>query len=383
MKRVLLNLLKLVVATALVAYVVSQLTWRDRLEEAAPPGAEVAAVHLGTLEGDWRGSDWRFTAGDGDGVWRAAQLPEGWSLRPGFPTLVAGLRPGLFALSAALWALLLVIVGWRWRILLGAAGVPTSYGRAMRLCFVGYFFNNVLPGLTGGDLVRAVLVTRGLEERRARAAMSVLVDRAVGLFGLLALGALVLALLDLGRHVPAAQLARMRWAVFGILGGGLLCAWAFLAPGPRRLLHLDALARRLPLLYRLRPLDEALVVYRGHAGSLLLALLLSVLLQAAGVVSFWAMGEALGAGLRLADDFAIYPVVQTLSAVPIAPAGWGIGETLYGKFFQGFGSTFTLGVAVSVAFRLTTQVGVGLIGGAVWVLSRERTAGPALSRNLA
>ena len=75
------------------------------------------------------------------------------------------------------------------------------------------------------------------------------------------------------------------------------------------------------------------------------------------------------------EDFVIFPVVQTVSALPLAPAGWGVGETLYGTFFRSFGSSFTLGVAVSVLFRLTSQVGFGLIGGLIWVTSRERRQG--------
>ncbi len=378
MKSVLAQLLKLLVAAALVAYVVTQVEWRDTVAERAEGGAE-PVVHAGILEGEWRGADWVFTAEEG-AEWTADSLPDGWELRPGLPTLVTAMRFDRFALSVGLWALLLVVVGWRWQLLLGAAGVPTGYGRAMRLCFVGYFFNNVMPGLTGGDLVRAVLVTRGLEERRARAAVSVLVDRAIGLFGLLALGALVLLLVDFSDGVAPGRLGQVRLGVIAILVGGALGVRAYLSPTLRRALRLDALLARLPMADKFQSLDEALLVYRGERARVGLAFLLSMVLQAAGVLSFWAMGEALGAGLGVADTFAVYPVVQTISSVPVAPAGWGIGETLFGKFFQGFGSTFTLGVAVSVVFRLTTQLGVGLIGGLVWVLSRDRAAA-ALDRN--
>jgi uncharacterized membrane protein YbhN (UPF0104 family) len=99
---------------------------------------------------------------------------------------------------------------------------------------------------------------------------------------------------------------------------------------------------------------------------------MSIPLQICGVLSFWAIGEALGAEIRIADDFVIFPVVQTISAIPVAPAGWGVGEWLYGTSFELFGSTFTLGVAVSILFRLTTQLGFGLIGGLVWVTSSQR-----------
>ncbi|MBL7007565.1 MAG: flippase-like domain-containing protein [Planctomycetes bacterium] len=381
MKSLAFNLLKLLVAGLLVWYVLTHIEWRDTLEQPGEGQAAASVLHAGSLEGDWRGDAWSFTAEDGDGRWTAATLPAGWKLRPGFLTLVRGMDLGLFALSVGLWALLLVVVGYRWKLLLAAAGVPTGYGRAMRLCFIGYFFNNVMPGLTGGDLVRAVMVTRGLEEHRARAAMSVLVDRLIGLFGLLALGAAVLVFVDFSQRVAPGRLAQVRWAVMLVLLGGLVGVRAYLSPTLRRVFRLDALLRRLPMADKFQRLDDALLVYRGHRGAVAASFLLSVVLQAAGVLSFWTMGQALGAGLGLADNFAVYPVVQTISSVPVAPAGWGYGDFLFGKFFQGFGSTFTLGVAVSVIFRLTTQLGVGLIGGLVWVLTRERGATDPLDRS--
>jgi uncharacterized membrane protein YbhN (UPF0104 family) len=107
---------------------------------------------------------------------------------------------------------------------------------------------------------------------------------------------------------------------------------------------------------------------------------MSLPLQVCGILSFWAIGEALGAGLTPGENFVIFPIVQTVSALPLAPAGWGVGESLFGWFFESFGSSFTLGVAVSVIFRLTTQVGFGLIGGLTWVTSKERRQGIPLTR---
>jgi len=46
--------------------------------------------------------------------------------------------------------------------------------------FVGYFFNNFLPGNVGGDVMRGYGLAR-YTERTAEAALSVVVDRIVGL----------------------------------------------------------------------------------------------------------------------------------------------------------------------------------------------------------
>ncbi len=368
-----LTLLKIALAAVLVVYVLGQIETRDLLHRPGP-GGELELVP-GHIEGNWQAGDWRFLPGDGTRPLAAGDLGEGWGLRPGFFTLLRGIRLELYFLAVVCWTLLVLIVTLRWRILLRAAGVESSYGKALRLCFVGYFFNNAMPGLTGGDLVRAVLVTRGLESRRARAAMSVLVDRLLGLFSLLLLAGMVL----LFHHRQGGQgpehMDTVRRGVFLILAGAAAGGAIYLSRRARRVLHLDALLARLPAREVVARLDEAITVYRGRPGAVVAALLLSMLLQACGVLSFWAVSRSLGAELTVADDFVVFPVVQTVSSVPVSPAGWGIGEGLYGKFFEWFGSTFTLGVAASILFRLTTQVGFGLLGGLVWVLSRERSGG--------
>ena len=224
--------------------------------------------------------------------------------------------------------------------------------------------------------MRAVLVTRGLETGRARAAMSVLVDRVLGLFGLLMLGGAVLIFGDFDRgELSSGGVQKARLAVLAFLGLAALGGSVYLSARARRALRIDAILARLPKAAAVAKLDEAVTLYRHKLGAVATALGLTLVLQTCAILSFWSIGLSLGTGLSVADVFAIYPLVQTVSSVPVAPAGWGVGETLYGQLFAVFGSTFTLGVAASVLFRLTTQVGVGLIGGLVWVLSGEKKQG--------
>ncbi len=367
------RLIKVGLVFALAWYVTRQVETRDRLffEE-----NEQRIEWTGKLEGNWQETDWVFhrdieTAAGEDRSFSSSELPHPIEIRPGFFTLLKGIRLPFYFLGIGSWLILLLIVTKRWQLLLEAAEVPLSYRRALRLCFIGYFFNNVMPGLTGGDLVRAVMVARDAKEKRARAAVTVLVDRLVGLMGLLILGAVVLSFAPPQFAGGEETLARVRWAVFAFLACGFLGTWAYQSPSVRKTLGLDALLRRLPFRDQFQSLDEAVTIYNPRRGTLFLTLLLSIALQVFGVLAFYSMGIALGSTLSALDNFAVFPIVQTISSVPVAPAGWGIGETLYGRFFSGLGSTFTLGVAVSILFRLTTQVGFGLLGGLAWLSSRS------------
>ena len=76
------------------------------------------------------------------------------------------------------------------------------------------------------------------------------------------------------------------------------------------------------------------------------------------------MSEALGIGISIADLFFIVPVAAVIQGIPIAPAGWGIGEAAYGTLIGKFGASAlpgipdaeqvmrTRGVALSVLHRV-------------------------------
>lgn len=73
----------------------------------------------------------------------------------------------------------------RWYLLVRALDLPFTIGAAYRLGLVGSFWNTFAPGSVGGDLVKAYYIARGQPGRRAAAVATVIVDRLVGLFGLL------------------------------------------------------------------------------------------------------------------------------------------------------------------------------------------------------
>lgn len=387
MKQIGIKILKVALAALLAVYVIMQVELQDRMlgpeTEDEAPRIEV----FGKLYGDWKTTAWEFQFNeyaadikvpDATPYARlsasdlSTALEAGWEIRPGFLTILGGIRMGWFLIGTGLWGVLLVLAAVRWRVLLLAAGIRTSLSNAIRLCFVGYFFNNVMPGVTGGDVVRGALITRGLESDRWKAALSVIVDRIIGLIALLTLAAIVLGWGLFFDSEESRYPNVLGKGVFLVLSATLLGGAAYLSRRVREFLGIERWLSKLPGGSTLTKIDGALSVYRNSLPRLATAYFMSIPLQICGVLSFWAIGEALGAEIRIADDFVIFPVVQTISAIPVAPAGWGVGEWLYGTSFELFGSTFTLGVAVSILFRLTTQLGFGLIGGLVWVTSSQR-----------
>ena len=78
--------------------------------------------------------------------------------------------------------------GWRWQTLLDAQHVRVPIGWLLNSYLVATFFNNFLPSNIGGDVIR-IRDTAAQAGSKTLATTVVLMDRGLGLLGLLAIAA--------------------------------------------------------------------------------------------------------------------------------------------------------------------------------------------------
>lgn len=364
---------------ALVVYVVAtQLRWTD--EVALTDGTKATGAVTALADG------WRVVSADGTSrdLPAAAVAHETFgprripSIAFGLPTLMGRLSGSVPTVALVLVALLglAVLTAWRWRWLVEALGLALTVAEALRYTFYGIFFNLFVPGATGGDVVKAWYAARRTG-RTTKAVVSVLVDRLVGLFALVLFAAAVLFLGPTreGFGVP-------RIFVGSVLGAAALGGVVVLSRRVRRTLGLSALLRRLPFQRVWAEVDAAVRLYRGHPGSLALGLLVSLFNHAGTCVCAYLLARALGLEeVRLVDVMALLPVVSLLSAVPLLPGGWGVGELAFAYFFAPVGVAPSEAVAWSVVFRLAVLAS-GLPGAVLWLLAREHPRRDAMAAEM-
>src|SRR5205807_7287957 len=73
----------------------------------------------------------------------------------------------------------------RWQILLRVQGIAISWRRLFRLLMIGIFFKQFMPGGTGGDVVKIYYLLKETPGKKAQALLAALIDRVVGLLGLM------------------------------------------------------------------------------------------------------------------------------------------------------------------------------------------------------
>jgi uncharacterized membrane protein YbhN (UPF0104 family) len=371
--------LRLLVLAAVAWLLASQIRWHDATTLAS--GEVLRGRATAEADGGWTvrapdGSLRRLAASEvGTRRVGAGEVP---AVAFGLATLGARLfaSPGALLLVGLLLVFAQVATAARWFVLLRAVDLPLPPLRVLRLQWVGAFFNQAVPGSTGGDVVKAwyAAVATG---RPTRAVISVFVDRLLGLVALALFAGAALLLAP-----AAAGLGPARAVVLGVLGIGAAVGALVLSPGLRRAVGLSALGRRLPFQGFLAEVGAAARLYRSHPVALVNALLLSLVNHAVNAVAVWLLAGALSIhGVTLGAALALVPVANVMAGVPLVPGGWGVGELAFAWLFAPLGVPPTEAIGLSVLYRLGV-LAVGLPGGALWLFWRDRPSRAALRREV-
>ncbi len=226
----------------------------------------------------------------------------------------------LLAAGLLMTGLIYPVQCFRWWMLMRARQLGVGYRQAFRLVMVGTFFNFCMPGMTGGDVIRAFYAAkRG--ERRTDAIITIFLDRMTGLIGLVLTAGLV-GLLVLW-HDTAKWVTIFVWAgmlLLTVLGG------LYLSRSVRQVFPWHDWLIKLPGGGALRKVDDAVAVYRDHWREVVAAVLVSVPVHLTLALATALAGYALGMDAPLLLLMTVIPVVFLAGALPVSYMGFGLME---------------------------------------------------------
>ncbi len=376
-KKTITNIIKLLIVAGLIFYVLSNIQWQDNVTYLSA-GGEPEGVLIGEIVGDWDDTVVQFRPIGDSQTLEIAQDSDRAKVSPGLFTYFRNLDPLYFVIGVVCIVLSVIFSAVRWWWLLGANNLNVTLFDSIRYTWLGLFFNNVIPGQTGGDLVKAIYIARRCSSDRVPAVLSVFVDRILGLTSLALLAAIVV-LFYTDRFM---ELAIAIWSL--LLAGSLGLSLLF----SRRLrsgIGLKHLARKLPMKIQslLKEIDEAIYHYRSHKAGIGLWLALGIVNHIVSVSGVIMYGMAIGVGVPPQEYFVLVPIIIIVSAIPIAPNGWGIGEALYAKLFGDYGAVYltdtpnaglvmsTRAIALSILYRIVFTA-LSLVGGLVLLFEKHR-----------
>jgi len=281
--------------------------------------------------------------------------------------------------DANIWYLLLALIlyfgaitvgCYKWRLLLKAQEITVPFRQLLSFTFIGLFFGNFLLPIVAGDVVRGYDLARNTE-RPAEAAISVLVDKLVGLLAFITAAAImsVYAVWGMGRT----DLKGLALVVFVAFLGFVLAFATILSRRLRglieRLFEIKIFKPVAPIYHKL---SDALQAYRNNMGALGKAFLISLVVLLITNVVNWLVSEAVGADVPLIYIFLFNPMVAFAPILIPSIGGLGVNQGAFDLFYATIGKTTSSELAITFSLMMQMIIYISsLPGGILWMRKRK------------
>lgn len=275
-----------------------------------------------------------------------------------WPTLGSTLRAidpvragcGLLVLWAGL-----AVAAYRWQRILRALGSDMRPLETVRVFGSGLFLSLFLPTTVGGDVYRLARAARG-GFGTARAGVSLVAERGIGLLALILLVSPVVAIHSKTRDLYPLALT---------LGGGALAVvLGFLLWGRT---FAGMLAKRVPFL------EPAVgtATWDSLSKQVPAVFALSLVNHLSTVGANYLFAGALGAPLSFWDALALIPLVVLAGQLPISPGGLGVREAGFVFFLGRVGIAKEAALAVGLVYLAALYV-TGSLGALLFLIDRKK-----------
>ena len=245
-------------------------------------------------------------------------------------------HPSVLLTVLAVWVLWIIpLSAWRWWFLLQAIGLAVPFKRAHLLTWIGNFFNVTLPGSITGDFVKGFYIIRTQKkEGKTPAITTLLIDRFVGLFGLIVMAFFALVF-NFSFILSQRLLLPLAWLVTGLFLATVVFYTIVLFPFQENKDPFIQILSKLPARKLTTKVYLAFKQYQHQKWTLVLTLLISMIIHLSVGFLFFQIAQMLGVkDLNMATQFFIMPIGLITIALPIAPGGIGVGHLAFGEIYR-------------------------------------------------
>jgi len=259
---------------------------------------------------------------------------------------------------------------YRWRLLLAGQNIQIPFVQALKLTFIGMFFNTALPGAVSGDVVKGYYIVKQQPDGKgkSKAFATLLFDR---IFGVSALSfiAFMAMLLNFSTMKESTALSTLVGFI-SILFAGVVLFYAFILLKTPLSKKIHQILEKMPAGSILGKVFEAVKCYEDHPAIIFKGLLVSMVIHSIIIGFITLLASRLGGfdTVSLSNFFLLTPLGLLVTAVPVAPAGLGTGHAAFYALYELVGAVG--GADLFTAF-VAFQILVNLSGGIFYVRYKQ------------
>lgn len=271
--------------------------------------------------------------------------------------------PTIWAFGMSLFFAVVTLNAYRWKLLLQLEGLNLSLAKSLRLSLIGIFFNFVMPGGVGGDLVKAGYLMRNYREQKWFIGWSILVDRILGMTALLLFSSIT-GIVFYQYLKPPLDVSFFTTSV--LIAAGFISVVLVLVVSPKR--KIESLLQAYPVTAKtLLPL----FYFFHRPKSIVVPFLLSFVSQGLVIGLGVFLAVYLEMGFPIWMVLLVFPFGFLATILPISPAGIGVGQAAFYYLFEQVAGQGSFGVLV-ITFFQAVQFLIGLVGGLLFVLYKDK-----------
>lgn len=222
----------------------------------------------------------------------------------------------------------------RWNILLKTKKILIPFRDVLKIQWIGQFFSIVLPGGVTGDLIKIGYISSIQKSYSKKILLlSIFIDRLAGLYSLLLIAGVssyifyenLINYNPLLKSVIFINAALLIFSTFALI-------FFFLS------LKLQLNIKSIFKSKKMHTLLDSIWVYSLHRKEMFYCLLLSPLIHFLVIGAFWVINfPFFEKPIELKQLLSIIPLGQVVTALPISPAGLGVGHLAFERLFHFIG----------------------------------------------
>jgi uncharacterized membrane protein YbhN (UPF0104 family) len=254
----------------------------------------------------------------------------------------------------------------RWQRILAGFQMPYAFSELFRLNLAGVFYGLALPGQVSGEVLKALRIAGGTNQRRV-VYTSIFLDRVYGLIGLALLGCIALAAAPPQHEWPGSNIS-MAVLMLATLTGIALVAlpWLSTLTGSGKLRRASFEGSIFGWLLYPRTADGR----RPPISMVAFGCSLGLAAQALTTAIHWGVALALGLSISPLALTWIVALGTIIGMFPISLAGLGVREATYVGLLSLFGVSAGSALALSLTMFAILVV-LGLTGGVLDLLRHQ------------
>jgi glycosyltransferase 2 family protein len=340
----LFSIVRLVVCVLALTWVLSSVTYSDYITIDGQPASKVVVERDGQL-----------TVENADGLETSVACANGDCTTD--DRIVRGLRStwdvadkSMLLLCLLVFAPVPILQSWRLMIMLKAQEIRMTFWESLKVSFAGNFLNFVTAlGSTGGDVFKMYYASLHTD-RKTEAAITVILERVVGLFGLVMVVLAVMVLRKGDSH-----LSMFVYGLSAVAVGSAALGLILFSDRVRALIRPHHILARLPFSDHLQRAEAATRRLAHHKALVLSALLASCLLHVISISAFTLAAIALGMNdspSAIIDYYAYFPSGMVIAAIPISFQGLGTMEAFFKSVLLGTHGNLSQILCLAMMIRL-------------------------------